>query len=164
MTNPWTFVIIIAVVSIFITIIMNTGADLATNPNANLDNKSYEYILYLYGANESQINDLTGKGIFNDSGFTDATVSEVGESQVAESGETGGTIKDFAIEFFWARTKAGKVERALRSVLTFPTTILKILRLPIGMFDGYLGIINAVLWLAFILAIYFLVRGILAKK
>ena len=142
-TSVYFWVVLVFIAGFFVAMIKLQGADLAVNPNANLDNDSYEYIGKLYGVN-----------------FSQPSASESDLANYVSQDEASGNIKDFALEFFFTRSRASKIEGWIKTAYSLPTTILQILGIPLGNYQWLINLLNGLIWASiFIAVVTFIRRG-----
>ena len=151
MTNLYTFFIILFVFIIIVLGIQKLGADLLTNDHANLDSKSIDYIASINGIDLSQ---------YNKSG------SELYSSEVNVDNNSGSAIKDFSLEYFFAREKSKSFEGRLgkKTLFKIPErTAITLLGGNKGDFGWIFNALNWFIWIALSIAIVYFIRGIITR-
>jgi hypothetical protein len=118
-----------------------------TNPNSNLDDDSIVYIT----------NVLTDIDISR----YNSTSADLEENPARETGNnTGESLKDFAIEFFYSQSKGDQYGLAIKDIVLFPNFILRLLNIPYGILGWILTPLYWYWYYTVILSIYYLIRGI----
>lgn len=131
--------------------IQNLGTDLQANPHANLDNKSIEYIQLINGIDYND---------YNKSGDT------IYKSEVSVDNESGDAIKDFSLEYFFARDKSKDLEDRIgkKTFFNIPErVIVTLMGGTSGDFQWVFNLINWFIWIALSIAVILFVRGIWTK-
>ena len=146
-TNVETYLIVIFLFLLLIVGINQLGKEAILNENSNLDNDSLEYIANLNKINLSDYN-------INSQDIISSSVTGVNESQ--------GTPKDYSIEFFFAKQKGLTFEVTIKAILSLPEVLLiDLLRFNLNDWIWAINLFNWLYRLLIILAIYYLIRGIL---
>jgi hypothetical protein len=146
LTNLWTYIILIVIVVAFVYLIQGMGAEVASNANANLSDKSLAYIGNVSGIDALEIA---------------RSSSDLNET-IQDSGADSGTDLDFDFGFLATRAKAKEILGALGGLYTLPETVLLILGLPAGkdgVFSIFADIFNFVVWAGLIFGIIYLWKG-----
>jgi hypothetical protein len=131
--------------------IQQLGDDLTTNPHANLDNRSLLYIAQINGIDVSEYN-ITGNEIYT--------------SEVAVDNNTGDAIKDFSLEYFFARDKTKSLEDRMgkKTIFNMPERVLvTLMGGSKGDFQWALDIFNWFIWISVTVAVILFIRGIWTK-
>jgi hypothetical protein len=143
LTNISTLIFLGAIFAIFITLIINLGQDVLLNDNSNLDDESILYIAEINGADTSKF-DIEAKN----------------ESDLSLN-PSGGTNKDFAIEFFDSQDKYNTIKSYSYAIFYAPSFLIeKVFRIDVGQYTWILNIIAAVIWVMIFLAGYYLIRRV----
>ena len=145
-TNVWTYVLLTFIFLVFITGIQIYAGEQLINPNSNLDDKSVIYIASILDIDLSDYN------------IDKATIENNDLDDSSEA--TGASLKDFAIEFFYARTQANKVVAVVKNIYSFPSTIADLFRIPEGNVRWIFNILNWFWRIAILIAGYYFIRGL----
>ena len=144
--NLWTYIIFVVLFLVMIVAIQNYASSLLTNDNVVLVNEDTAYI--------ATILDIDLSGYSENS-------SVLGQSQLEEQDEKDGSaIKDFALEFFYSRSKVDEVLLTAKNFLLFPTFLAKLFKIPIANIEWLLNILNFFWLVGFTVAGYWALRGV----
>lgn len=143
-TQPYTVIIIIVVMAIFSGLFFNLGVQLATTPDNKLSEGSLSYI-------------------YNQSGFNYSTRTESDTQDLFYSGgeETGGSLKDFTLEFQFFRESSQGWRTIIQDIWNLPSTFIGLFNLPLSDWQTVLQIINLAIWAVIFYVIYRLLRGLI---
>jgi len=86
------------------------------------------------------------------------TEKEVENTILSNRNRSGGTPKDYAIEFLFVTEKGYSVENMIKEVYSIPSTILFLFRLPVQNWKWIIDIIGWMLFFTIILALINYVR------
>lgn len=143
-TNVWWYIILTFLLVLFVSAIQIYTASLLENPNANVND--LEYIFAINNIDLSEFN---------------TTVEEIEKGESNPTGnETGSQSKDFALEFFYARAQASKIENVVKNVFRFPEFVVILLKIPYGAVSWIINILNWFWRFALLVAIIYFIRGI----
>lgn len=136
------------IVVLFVTLIQIYTSAMLKNPeiNGTIPNTTRDYILELNGIDLSDFN-------------TDR--DEIEQDYTSDiTNDTGSQSKDTAIEFFYARSTASKVSTTAWSILSLPSFLITLLKIPKNAILWLIPILNWFWRLGIILALYYLIRGV----
>lgn len=148
--NPLWLILFVIVGGLALGMIKYAGVQIAATPSNNLDNASIAYIAEINGLNLSQYN---------------VTEMELEGNSLYLVNDTSTNERTFALEFIYAQEEASKIRTFIQNVYNLPKTFLfKILKLPEPEWAWIMDVLNLLLWIAVLLGIYFLIRGILPQS
>ena len=146
-TNAWTYVTIITLLVIFISTLQSFITDIANNPEVELSEDTLEYIARI---NRINLTEYT------------ATSSELETDDSDNSNNaTGSQQKDFALEFFFARTQEKKITNFIKNIYSFPGYVLILLNAPVESVSWIIEIFNWFWRLGLIFSAYYFIRGVI---
>lgn len=144
-SNLYTYIVIMFIVSICIGIIQTVSVYKLSH-SSNLDNETTQYLGQMIGIDLSEFN-VTASEIEDNS--ADLTTNDTGTQQ-----------KDFALEYFYAKSTMGKLGNVAKQIYRLPEYILIFFKIPISNVEWLISIINWFYRTALIFAVYLAIRGV----
>ena len=142
-TEPFVLFMVIAIVAVISIGMFTFGQDVAADPNNTLDNESTQYIF-----------DRSG---FDPRGGKDA--DNVNDTFFTSPSDTGGSEKDFTLEFQYYREQSSQTRLYLNNVWNLPSFFVEGLGLDLDNWTSFINLWNSVVWLMVFYAIYRIIRG-----
>jgi len=144
-TNPYTIIFLVIVISLFSVSFLNFGRDLASDPSNSLGEQSIDFI-YNTTAYQPTVN---------------KTSSDTGEEFYKSPTENAGNLKDFALEFQFYREQSNQLRQILQDIWNIPTNFVRNLGLNLVLWEPIILIINLLIWSILFFAMYKFLRGLI---
>lgn len=143
-TKPYVIILMIVVVALITVSFNEFGRDIASTPGNTLDNDSLN-------------------NIFSTAGFVPTTIknttNDTTELFFSSSNDTGGSTKDFTLQFQFYREKAGSIQTITRDLWNLPMFFIN----GVGLNTEDWGLVNDLLstliWLIIFYAVYRVITG-----
>lgn len=149
-TNVWTYVILTFCFVLFISGINMFAKNQLTNPESNLDDESILYFDRILG----------GDLVENLSEYS-STKDEIEADDINEySNSTGASLKDYALEFFYAKSKVKSITTVIKNIFSFPSLIAILFKIPITPIQWIINLLNWFWRLGILVAGYYFIRGL----
>ena len=149
-TNVWTYVILTFCFVLFISGINMFAENQLKNPESNLDDAS---ILYF--------DNILGGDLAKDLEKYQTTKTEIEADDTSDyTNTTGASLKDYAMEFFYARSRARTIGGVAKNIFSFPTLVANLFKIPISPMKWLFDLLNWFWRLGIFVAGYYFIRGL----
>lgn len=143
-TNPYVVILILVVMSLFITLFFSFGGDIRSDPNNVLTDESVLYIDNYYGFDMDNV-----------------TTTDMNSTFYSSNTDTEGNLKDDALEFQFYREQSSGIRGRLNQLFNVPSALIGLLYLDRNDWATVIAAWNILAWLIILYGIYRFLRAIL---